>query len=41
LAAVSIDPSVEAQYRTLAEQYVKLAEGEEEVAPERPGHGFF
>lgn len=40
LAAVSIDPSVEAQYRTLAEKYVKLAECEEEVSPERLGYGF-
>ena len=35
LAAASIDPSVEAQYRTLAEQYVKLAECEE-VSEEMP-----
>ena len=36
LAAVSFDPSVEAQYRSLAEQYVKLAECEEDVFQERP-----
>ncbi len=35
LAAVSINPSVEAQYRTLAQQYAKLAECEEELSPER------
>jgi hypothetical protein len=29
LAAVSIDPNVEAKYRTLAERYAKLAECEE------------
>ncbi len=36
LAAGSIDAHVEAQYRTLAEQYVKLAECEEEVFQESP-----
>ena len=35
LAAASIDASVEAQYRTLAKQYVNLAECEEEVSQER------
>lgn len=36
LAAASIDVDVEAQYRTLAEQYVKLAECEEVVFQEGP-----
>jgi hypothetical protein len=31
LAAASIDPSVEAQYRSLAERYAKLAECEEQT----------
>lgn len=36
LAAASIDADVEAQCRTLAEQYVKLAECEEVVFHEGP-----
>ncbi len=38
LAAGSIDADVEAQYRTLAEQYVKLAECEECASLERSGY---
>jgi hypothetical protein len=37
MAAASFDPNVEAQYRSLAEQYVKLAECEEQVFQEGPG----
>ncbi len=36
LAAASIDADVEDQYRRLAEQYVKLAECEEEIFQESP-----
>ena len=35
LADGSIDPNLEARYRTLVEQYVKLAECEENISPER------
>ena len=34
LAASAIDPSVEAQYRSLAERYMNLAECAEMVSPE-------
>ncbi len=37
LAAGSIDADIEAQYRTLAEQYVKLAECDECASQERTG----
>ncbi len=38
LAAASIDADVEVQYRTLAEQYVKLVECEEWASQERSGY---
>ncbi len=38
LAAASIDADVEAQYRRLAEQYVKLAECDEYASQDRAGH---